>query len=399
MEYNTIVTLKKGEGRSLKAGGAWIYDNEIADIKGSFKNGAIIRVQDFDGYPMGKGFINQNSKIRVRMLTRGDETIDELFLERRIRAAWEYRKTVMYRPEDLNCCRLIFGEADGFPGLVIDKYADVLVVECLALGMDQLKDTILKLTARILAEDGIEIRGIYERSDAPVRKKEGLLPYKGFISPEFDTDVEIVENGIHFLVDVMNGQKTGFFLDQKYNRLAVRKAAEGKTVLDCCTHTGSFALNAAKGGALSVTAADISASALAMTERNAQLNGVSLKTVRGDVFDLLPKLSEEHAFFDFIILDPPAFTKSSKTFRSARAGYRQINAMAMRLLPRGGYLATCSCSHFMPKEEFRKMLKDAADDAGVGIRIAEERGASPDHPVLPAVPQTEYLKFFLVQII
>ncbi|MCR4952031.1 MAG: class I SAM-dependent rRNA methyltransferase [Solobacterium sp.] len=390
------VRITEKQERTVRAGHPWIYEDEITESSGEIENGSLVDVYSRKDRYLGTGLISHASKIRIRLLgSDANETYGDPFFERKVKYALQYRRDIM--KEDMNACRLIHGEADGLPGLTVDRYGPVLVSEVASYGIDQRKDVIYKALKEHL--EGIE--GIYERNEGELRLKEGLPQYKGWygeIHPQ-NTVISFTENGIQYEADIENGQKTGFFLDQKYNRLAVRRAAEGKTVLDCCTHTGSFALNAAKGGALSVTAADISETALAMTRKNAERNGVSLKTIQGDVFDLLPKLREEHAFFDFIVLDPPAFTKSSKTFRSARAGYRQINAMAMRLLPRGGYLATCSCSHFMPKEEFRMMLKDAALDAGVGIRIVEERGAAPDHPVLPAVPQTEYLKFFLLQII
>ena len=387
MSY-AVVTLKKGEGRTLKAGGAWIFDNEIESITGGFDNGSLVLVHDFDGYPMGRGFINQNSKIRIRMMTRkSDQEVDEAFLRMRVQNAWDYRKTTV----DTSSCRIIFGEADFLPGLVIDKYEDVLVVECLALGMEQFKETIVSLLKEILAADGIQIRGVYERSDANERTKEGLPKVKQFIGEEFNTNVEIVENGVHYMVDVVNGQKTGFFLDQKFNRLAVARLARGKRVLDCFTHTGSFALNAAKGGAEHVTAVDVSESAVEMARANAQRNGLTDKMdfLAADVFDLLPQLEAAHEKpYDFIILDPPAFTKS-----------RKINLRAMRLLPRGGYLATASCSHFMPSERFERMLRSAAADAGVELRQIEVRTQASDHPILWNVPETDYLKFYLFQVV
>lgn len=401
--YHTIVTLKKGEGRTIKSGGAWIYDNEIDTITGRFHNGDMVTVHDFDGYPMGNGFINQNSKIRIRMMTRkSDQEVNEAFLRMRVQNAWDYRKTTV----DTSSCRVIFGEADFLPGLVIDKYEDVLVVECLALGMEQFKETIVSLLKEILAADDITIRGVYERSDANERTKEGLPKVKQFIGEEFDTNVEIVENGVHYMVDVVNGQKTGFFLDQKYNRLAVAKLSRGKRVLDCFTHTGSFGLNAAKGGAEYVLSVDISESAVEMAQKNAKANGLDRKVeyLAANVFDLLPKLSEgeminRYGKFDFIILDPPAFTKSRQTVESAMRGYKEINLRAMRLLPRGGYLATCSCSHFMTEQLFVKMLHQAAADAGVSLRQIEARQQSPDHPILWNVEETNYLKFYLFQVV
>ena len=394
---SAIVTLKKGEGRTIKAGGAWIFDNEIDTITGRFKNGEVVTVHDFDGYPMGKGFINQNSKIRIRMMTRKpDQEIDEAFLKMRVKNAWEYRKTTV----DTSSCRIIFGEADFLPGLVIDKYEDVLVVECLALGMEQFKEIIVNFLKEILAEDGIKIRGVYERSDANERTKEGLSKVKGFIGDAFDTNVEIVENGVHYMVDVANGQKTGFFLDQKYNRRAVARIAAGHTVLDCFTHTGSFALNAAKGGAARVTAADISAEAIAMAQRNARRNSLTnMDFLCEDTFELLPRLEKEGHPYDFIILDPPAFTKARRTVENAMRGYKEINYRAMKLLPRGGYLATASCSHFATEELFIKMLHAAAKDAHRQLRQIEVKQQAPDHPILWGVPETNYLKFFLFQVI
>ena len=393
----TIVTLKKGEGRAFKAGGLWIYDNEIESIHGTFKNGAVVTVQEQNGFPLGRGFINQNSKIRVRMLTRdASQEIDDAFLEMRVRNAWAYRK----RTVDTSACRVIFGEADFLPGLVIDKFSDVLVVESLALGIDKMKLQIVDILKKVLLEDGIKIRGVYERSDAKERLKEGMDRKKGFIGDEFDTDVEIVENGVRYIVDVKDGQKTGFFLDQKYNRRAVARIAAGHTVLDCFTHTGSFALNAAKGGAARVTAADISAEAIAMAQRNAQRNGLTnMDFLCEDTFELLPRLEKEGHPYDFIILDPPAFTKARRTVENAMRGYKEINYRAMKLLPRGGYLATASCSHFATEELFIKMLRAAAKDAHRQLRQIEVRQQAPDHPILWGVPETNYLKFFLFQVI
>ena len=399
MEADTVVTLKKGEGRTVKAGGAWIFDNEIAAIHGTFKNGSIVRVEDFDGYPMGKGFINQNSKIRVRMLTRSEDVIDDRFFEDRIRRAWEYRKTVM---SDLNSCRLIFGEADGFPGLVVDKYADVLVAECLALGMESLKLQILDILKRILLEDGIAIRGIYERSDASVRKKEGLQPYKGFIGEPFDTSVEIVENGVRYLVDVENGQKTGFFLDQKYNRLAMQQICKGKEkVLDCFTHMGTFALNAGLAGAKDVLGLDISDYAIGQARENAIRNGLEARVhfQVANVLDELPRLYEAGERYDVVILDPPAFTKSREATKNALKGYREINMKGMRLVKDGGYLATCSCSHFMTPELFTKVIGQAAASTHKRLRQIEFRTQSPDHPIVWNLQESYYLKFYVFQVL
>ncbi len=342
----TIVTLKKGEGRMLKAGGMWIFDNEIASVTGSFQNGDVVVVHDFDGYPMGKGFINQNSKIRVRMLTRrSGQEIDREFLRMRVRDAWEYRKKTV----DTESCRLVFGEADFLPGFVADKFSDILVVQSLALGIDRYKFEIVDLIKETLLEDGIRIRGVYERSDAKVRVQEGMERSKGFIGEAFDTDVEITENGVKYMVDVKEGQKTGFFLDQKYNRLAIRKLCQGAEVLDCFTHTGSFALNAGMAGAKQVLGVDASEAALAQARKNAKLNGLE-DTVQfqcEDVFELLPKLEKQGKQFDVVILDPPAFTKSRNSIKNAVKGYREINLRAMKLVKPGGYLATCSRALFM----------------------------------------------------
>ena len=366
---SAIVTLKKGEGRTIKAGGAWIFDNEIDTITGRFKNGEVVTVHDFDGYPMGKGFINQNSKIRIRMMTRKpDQEIDEAFLKMRVKNAWEYRKTTV----DTSSCRIIFGEADFLPGLVIDKYEDVLVVECLALGMEQFKEIIVNFLKEILAEDGIKIRGVYERSDANERTKEGLSKVKGFIGDAFDTNVEIVENGVHYMVDVANGQKTGFFLDQKYNRLAMQRICKGKKVLDCFTHMGTFALNAGIAGAVDVTGLDISEYAVSQAEANARLNHLenNVHFRQANVLDELPKLAQAGEKYDVVILDPPAFTKSREATKNAIKGYREINMKGLKLVKDGGYLATCSCSHFMTQELLAKTVKEAAINMTVSNAIA-----------------------------
>ena len=396
--YHTIVTLKKGEGRTIKAGGMWIYDNEIASILGDFENGDLVTVHDFDGYFMGYGFLNMNSKIRVRMMSRRkDQVIDEAFLERRVRNAWEYRKTVC----DTSCCRVIFGEADFLPGLVVDKFPDVLVVESLALGIDRMKLQILDILKRVLAEDGIVIRGIYERSDAKVREQEGMKRQKGFIGDPFDTKVEIQENGVRYLVNVEDGQKTGFFLDQKYNRLAVQRLCKGKKVLDCFTHTGSFALNAAVAGASSVLGVDASELGCEQARENARLNQVEDRvTFRcADVFELLPELEGKGETYDVVILDPPAFTKSRNSIKNAVKGYREINLRGMKLVRDGGYLATCSCSHFMDQELFAKTLREAAHGAHRRLRQVEFRTQACDHPILWAADQSYYLKFYIFQVV
>ncbi len=392
-----IVTLKKGEGRLLKAGGAWIFDNEIASVTGTFENGDIVLVRDFDGYPMGRGFYNSNSKIRVRVMTRNiDQEIDEEFLRMRVKNAWEYRKNTV----DTASCRVIFGEADFLPGLTIDKYEDILVVESLALGIDRMKETILGLLKEILAEDGIQIRGVYERSDAKERIKEGMERVKGFIGPEFDTNVEIVENGVKYLVDVKDGQKTGFFLDQKYNRLAMHRLCKGKRVLDCFTHMGTFALNAGIAGAAEVTGLDISEYAVEQARENARRNNLQ-DTVHfraADVFDELPRLAEAGEQYDVVILDPPAFTKSRKTIKNAEKGYREINIKGMKLVKDGGYLATCSCSHYMDYENFTRVIGQAARSAHKRLRQVEFRTQSPDHPILWAADESYYLKFYIFQV-
>ena len=395
---SAIVTLKKGEGRTIKAGGAWIFDNEIYTITGRFKNGEVVTVHDFDGYPMGKGFINQNSKIRIRMMTRKpDQEIDEAFLKMRVKNAWEYRKTTV----DTSSCRIIFGEADFLPGLVIDKYEDVLVVECLALGMEQFKEIIVNFLKEILAEDGIKIRGVYERSDANERTKEGLSKVKGFIGDAFDTNVEIVENGVHYMVDVANGQKTGFFLDQKYNRLAMQRICKGKKVLDCFTHMGTFALNAGIAGAADVTGLDISEYAVSQAEANARLNHLE-NTVhfrQANVLDELPKLAQAGEKYDVVILDPPAFTKSREATKNAIKGYREINMKGLKLVKDGGYLATCSCSHFMTQDLLAKTVKEAAKATHKRLRQVEFRTQAPDHPILWAADESYYLKFYIFQVV
>ena len=394
---SAIVTLKKGEGRTVKAGGMWIFDNEIDTVTGSFENGDIVIVHDFDGFPMGRGFINQNSKIRIRMMTRRtDQEIDREFLRMRLQRAWDYRRATV----DTASCRVIFGEADFFPGFVADKYEDVLVVQCLALGMEQFKNTIAELLKEILAEDGVYIRGIYERSDANERKKEGLPKVKGFIGGEFDTNVEITENGVRYLVDVVNGQKTGFFLDQKYNRLAMQRICKGKRVLDCFTHMGTFALNAGIAGAEDVTGLDISQFALDQAAENARRNGleerVHFRCV--NVLDELPRLSAAGERFDVVILDPPAFTKSREATKNAIRGYREINREGLKLVKSGGFLATCSCSHFMTQELFAKTIREAARSAHRRLRQVEFRTQSPDHPILWAADESYYLKFYIFQV-
>lgn len=393
-----IVTLKKGEGRMLKSGGLWIFDNEIASILGSFEDGDIVAVHDFDGYGLGKGFINRNSKIRVRMMTRNrHQEIDEAFLKMRVQEAWDYRKKV----SDTGSCRVIFGEADFLPGLVVDKFSDVLVVQSLALGIDRLKDQIVELLKEVLAADGIKIRGVYERSDAKVRRQEGMELYKGFIGEAFDTNVEIEENGVRYMVDVKDGQKTGFFLDQKYNRKAIQHLCKDAKVLDCFTHTGSFALNAGYGGAKEVTGVDASELAVEQAILNSKLNGMEdrVKFICRDVFELLPELEEKGEKFDVVILDPPAFTKSRNSVKNAVKGYREINLRAMKLVRDGGFMATCSCSHFMTYELFTQTIHQAARNVHKRLRQVEYRTQAPDHPILWAAEESYYLKFYVFQVV
>ena len=392
-----IVNLKKGEGRTLKAGGMWVYDNEIASTMGEIVDGGLVEVHDFDGYFMGIGYINRRSKITVRMMSRRTREIDRAFIEQRVRACVDYRKHTV----DMSSCRLIFGEADFLPGIVVDKFSDVLVVESLALGIDRLKSTILSLLVDLLKEDGISVRGIYERSDAKVRLQEGMERYKGFIGEPFDTKVQIVENGVKYMVDVQDGQKTGFFLDQKYNRLAIQRLCKDAEVLDCFTHTGSFALNAGIAGAKHVTGVDASELGIEQARENARLNGLEdrVEFVCADVFDLLPKLEEEGKQYDVVILDPPAFTKSRQATKNAIKGYREINIKGLKLVKDGGYLATCSCSHFMTQELLAKTVREAARSAHKRLRQVEFRTQSPDHPILWAADESYYLKFFIFQVV
>lgn len=396
MEH-AIVTLKKGEGRTIKAGGAWIYDNEIANVVGSFDDGDVVLVHDFDGYPMGKGYINRHSKIRVRMLTRRQEQeVDDAFWKMRLQAAWDYRRATV----DTSSCRIVFGEADFLPGLVIDKFSDVLVVESLALGIDRYKEHLVDLLKEILAADGITIRGVYERSDAKERLKEGMERVKGFMGTEFDTNVEIIENGVHYMVDVKEGQKTGFFLDQKYNRQSIRSICRGAKVLDCFTHTGSFALNAGQAGAASVLGLDASELGVEQAKKNAALNGLSdiVDFECADVFEKLPQMEAAGEKFDVIILDPPAFTKSRNSVKNAVKGYREINLRAMKLIRDGGYLATCSCSHFMTYELFTKTIGQAAANVHKRLRQVSFATQAPDHPILWAADTSYYLKFYIFQV-
>lgn len=389
--------------RWVEQGHPWIYEAEVIRSESDYENGCLVDAVSEKGKYLGTGFLSLKSKIRIRLISRNaNDKFDEAFWRRRIGYAWDYRKTVM--AGDLNCCRVIFGEADGFPGLTVDKFSDILVTQTLSVGMEKLKPMLFPLIIEALRADGHEISGIFERNDVKIRELEGLAQGKGWFGDKHPESpvTEICENGVYYSVDVENGQKTGFFLDQKYNRLAVARLAKGKRVLDCFTHTGSFALNAAMGGAEHVTAVDVSESAIEMARKNAERNGLSerMDFIAANVFDLLPELEAKGKKpFDFIILDPPAFTKSRKTVHSAERGYKEINLRALRLLPRGGYFATASCSHFMPSELFVKMLKSAALDAGVELRQIEARQQSPDHPILWNVPETDYLKFYIFQVV
>lgn len=402
--YPCASVSKKAEA-AIKRGHPWIYDTEIKSVDGEWANGCLTDVVSEKGSYLGTGFVSEKSKIRIRLLSNNaNDKFDAAFFKRRLKYALDYRKTVM--GDDYSACRLIFGEADGLPGLTVDRYENLLVTQVLSYGMDKIKDVIYRSLYELMAEDGIKIDGIYERNDVTIRELEGLEVYKGwyesdFISPADSVLTEIVENGIKYEVDVENGQKTGFFLDQKYNRLAVAKIAKGKTVLDCFTHTGSFALNAAMGGAKRVTAVDVSETAIAKAKENAKKNGLTdrMDFLCTNVFDLLPELCKGKSEYDMIILDPPAFTKNRKTISDAERGYKEINYRAMKLLPRGGYLATCSCSHFMDNSLFVKMLMSAASDAGVSLKLIEARRQSPDHPTMLNIPETDYLKFYLFQMV
>ncbi len=403
--YAGFTVTPKAE-RALRAGHPWVYGEEVLSVSGEYAQGDIVDVFSQKGRWLGSGTVNDHSKIRVRLLSRNaNDRFDEAFFLRRIRYALEYRRTVM--GEDYGCCRLIFGEADQFPGLTVDRFGDVLVSEVLSLGMERRKDLLYRLLLQVLAEQGEHIRILYERSDSPLRAKEGLEPWSGYISlpglsTEGDGHTEIRENGLRFDVDFIRGQKTGYFLDQKYNRLAAARLAKGRRVLDCFTHTGAFALNCAAGGAARVAAVDISGEALDQARRNAALNGLEdrMDFLQADVFELLTQTAQaKRSPWDYIILDPPAFTKSSATADRAYRGYKEINRRAMQLLPRGGYLATCSCSHFMPAARFEEMLREAASDAQVSLRQIEARQQAPDHPILWGVPETDYLKFYLFQVV
>ena len=403
--FPRLIITAKGT-RWVEQGHPWIYEGEVIRQEGDCENGGLMDAVSEKGKYLGTGFFSKYSKIRLRLLSRNaNDRFDAAFWQRRLQYAWDYRKTVMQ--DDISCCRIIFGEADGFPGLTVDRFSDLLVTQTLSIGMERVKDIIFPALVELLRQDGQEIRGIFERNDVAIRELEGMTQNKGWYvlpgeTPPESPVTEIRENGVFYAVDVENGQKTGFFLDQKYNRLAVARLAKGKRVLDCFTHTGSFALNAAMGGAAHVTAVDVSASAIEMARQNARRNGLEdrMDFITADVFDLLPELAAQgKAPYDFIILDPPAFTKSRKTVDSAQRGYKEINLRALKLLPRGGYFATASCSHFMPSELFVKMLRSAALDAGVELRQIEARQQAPDHPILWNVPETDYLKFYIFQVV
>ena len=405
--YPTVTITPKGE-KMLRGGHVWVYADEVTSLTETPENGGLVDVRSEKGRYLGTGFYNVNSKIRVRVVSKNaNDKFDNAFWERKLRWSLDYRRTVM-GDTDFSCCRLIFGEADAFPGLTVDRFGEVLVTQVLSLGIERIKDKLYPILVRLLREEfGQTINALYERNDVAIRALEGMEQYTAFwqgegLATELDGKVLIVENGITYEVDYINGQKTGFFLDQKFNRAAIRKIANGRRVLDCFTHTGSFGLNAAAGGAAHVTSVDISADAIELAKANAVRNNIAdrMDFVCTDVFDLLTEMAEKgKCDYDFIILDPPAFTKSRDTLKNAIKGYKEINLKAMKLLPRGGYLATCSCSHFMTETYFKQMLHNAAEDAGVGLRQIEARQQSPDHPILWNVPETDYLKFFIFQIV
>ena len=399
--YPSVVIDARGT-KKAQGGHPWVFDNEITQVNGTPEDGGLCDVLSPKGRYLGTGYYNSHSKIRVRMISQNaNDTFGEAFFQRRVRYAWDYRKTVM-GPEGTQNCRVIFGESDGFPGLTVDKFGDILVAQTLCLGTELRKDWIFQALAQTLEEDGEAVRGIFERNDVKIRELEGMAQNKGWYAlpgkelPE-STETQITENGVRYKVDFENGQKTGFFLDQKYNRQAAARIAPGKTVLDCFTHTGSFGLNCMKAGAKRVHSVDISETAIACAKENAALNGRSVEYGVANVFDLLPALTPGE--YGYMILDPPAFTKSGKTVKSAQRGYKEINYRAMKALPRGGYLATCSCSHFMTDALFRQMLQSAASDAQVELRLVEARAQGPDHPVLWNVPETDYLKFYIFQVV
>lgn len=397
MENQTLVTLKKGEGRTLRAGGLWIYDNEIDTIHGRFKNGSIVSVEDHAHHPLGRGYINQNSKIRIRILTKNiNQEIDHDFLKMRVQEAINYRKATV----DTSSCRLIFGEADFLPGFTVDKYEDVLVMQCLTLGAEKLKPILVDVLKEVFAEEGWSLKGIYERSDAKERTKEGLDRIKGFLTEPFETKFVITENGVKYNIDIENGQKTGFFLDQKYNRKAIQSIVKDKTVLDCFTYIGTFALNAGIAGAKSVLGVDASDLAVSLATENAKLNNLqdTVTFEEHDVFDFLPELNRQGKKYDVVILDPPAFTKSKASIKNALKGYREINREGLKLVKDGGFLVSCTCSHFMDNENFKKAISQAASSVGKRLKQVEFRQQSPDHPILWGSEDSSYLKFYIFSV-
>ena len=395
MEKARVIISKKGE-KWQKERHPWVYESDVLYVEGDHENGDIVDVYTEKGKYVGTGFLSLLSKIRVRIFHRDRSTVyDKDFWKRRISYAWNYRKTAL--SGDIDSCRMVYGESDQLPGLTVDKYNDVLVTQIVCIGMERMKEILFPLLIEVLEEDGISVRGIYERNDVSIRKLEGLTEYKGWYFGGGETETLIRENGIAFKVDIENGQKTGYFLDQRRNRKLVMDIAKGKRVLDCFTHTGSFACHAAKFGAKSVTAVDISETAIAKAKENAELNGLSIDFEVADVFDYLETAKKKD--YDLIILDPPAFTKNRKTVNNAYRGYLEINVKAMKLLGRGGYLATCSCSHFMPHEKFEEMLREAAMVTGYDLKILSVTQQNADHPVMLHIPETDYLKFFILQVV
>lgn len=383
----------------LKKGQMWMYRNNVVDLDDTIENGSLVDIVTTSDEYLGTGFISKESHITVRILSKNkDEVIDRSFFKERIHFAYEFRKTVEF--DNITNCRIIFGEADQLPGLTVDRYNDILVCQISSYGLDKIKDIIYEVLIEVLREDGQDITGIYERNDIQIRIKEGLEMYKGpWKNENVPTKTIINENGLKLNIDVENGQKTGYFLDQKSNRVLLRRIAHGKNVLDCFTHTGGFALNAAYGNAAHVTAVDVSQTALDQAYRNAQLNHIEdrISFVKADVFDYLDEC--EKGKFDIIVLDPPAFTKSRKTINQAYNGYKRINKRAMELLNRGGYLITCSCSRFMEIDNFEKMLREAAEEANVTLKQVSVTQQNADHPILWTMEETSYLKFYIFQLI
>ena len=385
-----IVTLRKTRETRVRGGHPWIYASEIEKVEGQFENGDIVDVNDFRGKFIGRGFYNPASQISLRILTRNDEPCDRSFFEKRIRDAWEYRKLLC----DPDSCRLIYSESDFLPGLVVDKFADVLVLQSLSLGIERIKDMLCDLLMEV-----VKPAGIWERSDVPVRRLEGLEQTTGLLRGTVPDEVEMVENGIRFLVDVKHGQKTGFFLDQKQNRAAIAPLCNDARVLDCFCHNGSFSLHAAKYGAKSVLGVDISEEALEVACRNAELNGFTNVTFEAhNCFDLLRQLTDDGEQYDLVILDPPAFTKNKAAVQSAIRGYKEINLRGLKLVRPGGFLVTCSCSQHVLPEMFQDVINQAARDAKKRIRLVEYRTQGYDHPILPQSVETKYLKTMILQV-